>query len=200
LKDAIQFQEEIWRAKTKTFSRAILPAIDPASNEAGRDAAKLPESPQGHVRSPIGRPRKRARTSRNYFVADPHSATLHTSRLQSITKILSSGGECSGPSRLRDLLDKRNGQENIGDDELFDDDELESLFRTEEEVSLLLSANLWPDVSINSSSDPPRAGIPTKRKLQESRSRINMDAFNRILSNDGLHGLDDDDQSSGEDN
>ncbi|CCM03689.1 uncharacterized protein FIBRA_05833 [Fibroporia radiculosa] len=102
------------------------------------------------------------------------------------------------PTRLQMLATSRGGAEefNIPDEELFDEGELENLFRTDEEVAILRTTMDWDDdeeVDATSSDDGPRAR-KRKRSKQNNEEceafaqskpggtkRINMDALQKLL-------------------
>jgi len=108
------------------------------------------------------------------------------------------------PTRLQLLAAARGGADEISDSELFEENEIESLLRNEEEIKMMAHLYDW-NVDAETTSDPETAlgfvfqtsktnqyTCRGRSTTQESRKRINLDALARFLSDKNVQ----DDQPS----
>ncbi|KAJ3564179.1 hypothetical protein NP233_g8462 [Leucocoprinus birnbaumii] len=172
-------------------------------------------------------PRKKRKTQRKIamqFLLDPVTGPLpNSSKLLSLdttksptpqqsiypllTYHLSAGSQSHKPTRLQLLAAARGGADEISDSELFEEDEMDRLLRSEEEMRIMTHLSDWGHDK-EATSDSERASTalacPSRRRkrlsqndsgYEERRSRINLEALARFLDDDHaqddqpLHGL-----------
>ena len=152
----------------------------------------------------ISRPIKKRRTRHDrsmecasQFLLDPIKSSKATDDNQLLSHLLSSDSSSLShtfahpPTRLQLLRAARpGGPDAIADEELFEDGELEAMFRTEEEVNLLVQLVGWDDAEENMNqalSEPrnrPASSTRNSSQLdspQRGAGRIDMDAFERLM-------------------
>jgi len=156
----------------------------------------------------ISRPIKKRKTrhsrsveSASQFLLDPSNTPIKRSQSTDDSHLLSHllSSDTSSlshtfvhpPTRLQLLQAARlGGSDAIADEELFEDGELEAMFRTEEEVNVLVRLVDWDEVeqekklskaSRNRSTNSERSDSQEGSTLQHGTRRIDMDAFKRLM-------------------
>lgn len=144
--------------------------------------------------------------SASQFLLDPSNTPIKpTNDNQLLSHLLSSDAFSLShtfirpPTRLQLLHASRpGGSDAIFDEELFEDGELEAMFRTEEEVSILMQLVDWSRVEEekgsknaltaprNRSTTPGHGTSQGDQTLQQGTGRINMDAFKRLMDPDNF--------------
>ncbi|TFK72188.1 hypothetical protein BDN72DRAFT_816391 [Pluteus cervinus] len=209
LKDIIQFHQELTEA-------IVLPSFPQSDDsEASHDEADPRASPTPNAQRD-SRPRKRRRTEDTCplhdaakFLLDPlrgsipkleHGAMDPSTSKTPLAGILDGSLILHEPlSRLQGLRVVRGGAnpEQIADDELFDEGELETMLRSQEEVDQLRGVLGWisddedhdysqEDQNSNSNDNlaptRPRSGTKQIRADEpRQKSRINMEAYAAIM-------------------
>ncbi|THH09359.1 hypothetical protein EW145_g2062 [Phellinidium pouzarii] len=213
LKDAVQFHERVWRLK--------LEAPEPPSVPDNVDSVSSPEISSNsevdlqrddeELLSQPSQSRKRRKTRHiddvSQFLLSPlHAGSsirpgLAESSLEIASHLLASDMPCLNkpPTRLQ-LLATEKSPEEITDEELFDEGELDGFLRSPEERDILLLTCNWSQEkgSDNGEKRPDRA--PTSAHERRCTSRMNVEAFNRLMNEpdeaslvEAMHNDDDDD-------
>jgi transcription factor IIIB subunit 2 len=195
LKDAVHFQEEIWKKKLEAFEKpkvALEVDDDRQANVSDDDAFRRPGLPP---------PRKKQKTrhaldAATHFLLDPLSAPLPHPQtppqlgLPYTTYLLAASPSSlslhAPPTRLQLLAVARGGSRDIADEELFEEGEWESMVRDDEEMERLKL--LWGcDEEDDRPSEDLGAKERTKRKkiADGGKERVDMKALHRLLQGAG---------------
>lgn len=209
VKDVIQFHEEIWRKRMEAQPKIdLVIEPDPGENLAAEvdlsSATEIQNS--GYPNATCTKTRKTANGDISVacrFLLDPLSSSLssrpscrHSQSVDSkehgsislATELLARAQEQSTetPTRLQLLAISRGGsaRENIADEELFEQGELDSLFRTEEEREALepLFRLNWGGSDVARETAHPVTD--DQGVVKRGSERVDMEALRRMLDGD----------------
>lgn len=202
LKDAVQFQEVLWKSKLAS-SGHVRPTADDTETVSSSDIGQskevdLDEKVESSTSS-SGQPRKRRKTrhivdASRFLVSPDHSGNVDGGArigvipsLDVVSHMLTADSSSfqHAPTRLQLLLSEQSAEE-ITDDQLFTDGELEGYMRSEDEQQALKRVFDWAreeSVYVETDSDDGHA-ISTRSRdpARGSTSRINLEALNRLLN------------------
>lgn len=196
LKDVLQFQEEIWTKKLEGMSGPNLDACsdDDEPNNHSHTLKRKDNTAQSSTSSKRRKTAPRRPLDAVYrFLLSPEevpssdltSTVNGVPFLDAVSQVLTGKTtKATLPVTRLQALVNRKGEANIADDELFDEGELEGLLRTEEERAALLSLFDWADINEPDQDTPPTIPARCSDRTNDGSSRINMEAFNRLLAED----------------
>ncbi|KAF9452268.1 hypothetical protein P691DRAFT_661264 [Macrolepiota fuliginosa MF-IS2] len=206
-KDIVAFYDDSWKATQKpTFN--VISEDQEASNENDSEQCNVPRKKrkfQNKGRQAI------------QFLLDPVTAPVPKTQLPPLetavtckstppqsnysllSYFLSTHMTSQTPTRLQLLAAARGGADEITDEELFEQGELESLMRDEEEMKVIAHMYDWEEESerdvsdeeVPTTSSRPRTTGKHKTTYQDGselkgkRTRIDLDALSRLLNDDG---------------
>ena len=205
LKDAIQYQESLWKSSLRAKGPLTVPdthAEFVSPSEISVDSKVDTEGGDEASHSTEPRPRKRRRTgiidqASRFLLTPLHAGPSQKPNIDRVAPLdvtahilTSENASYSRPPTRLQLLAAAKNVEDITDEELFEEGELESFLRTTEEREALIQTCEWAraktgdDVSATGEARVNRAG--KSRLERDPASRMNIEALDRLLDGHDL--------------
>ncbi|KAI5899841.1 uncharacterized protein SCHCODRAFT_02682791 [Schizophyllum commune H4-8] len=221
LKDALEHQEKVWKERVDTNIASRL--ASPVDEQPEAETSPCPAACTGKRKRqdecatrPKRRPLPASVSAAAQFLLDPTAAPAPRRRRRTPATATSDAGHSEtsamlptaahllsshaalgpAPTRLQKLVAVRGGADRVTDDELFEEDEFASMFRSEADVKKLsdMVIDIWiAEEAIRAEKAEARQRSRQKRKKRaegEESERIDKDALEKFF--------DDDDEKDGE--